>query len=110
MSALRIAVAAVALSFVFACGSSPDESSSSDVGQSESNLTGGCRLVCPKCHPGEVCPMIACVQDCHGRPTKCVETQLCPIGYTWSQSACSCIADPGTVSTQCTNENLTPDN
>jgi len=61
---------------------------------SEEGLTGGCRLVCPKCHPGEVCPMIACYEDCNAPPPRCVETMLCPIGYTWSARACSCIASP----------------
>ncbi|MFO0670683.1 MAG: hypothetical protein U0235_13810 [Polyangiaceae bacterium] len=86
----RIGLLALASLFAVACSSSQttDEGSTESAAQA---LTGGCRIVCPKCHPGEVCPMIACVEDCHGKPTKCVENQLCPIGYAWSQAACSCV-------------------
>ena len=67
----------------------------SPAGDSETSthqaLAGGCRLVCPRCHPGEVCPMIACVEDCAPAPKQCLENQLCIIGYVWSQPRCSCV-------------------
>ena len=66
---------------------------SSDVSSSQDDLKGGCRMVCPKCHPNEVCPMIACQLDCNAKGHACVDTQLCPIGYSWSSQKCSCVAD-----------------
>jgi hypothetical protein len=87
---VRFAFVAACFSLVLACSSQadPEPTNTTD----EQALTGGCRLVCPKCHPGEVCPMIACVEDCNGKPLKCVDNQMCPIGYNWSSSKCSCVA------------------
>jgi hypothetical protein len=81
-----VALAAVA-ALVSACTASTDPEPS----DTTSSALGHCRVVCPKCHPGEVCPMYACIQDCSGPPAKCVENMMCPIGYTWSQHACSCV-------------------
>ncbi len=57
----------------------------------QQGLSGGCRIVCPNCHPNEVCPMIACEEQCYPPPPRCVETMMCPVGYTWSAQACSCV-------------------
>lgn len=74
---------------------------SSDASSSQTDdLKGGCRMVCPKCHPNEMCPMIACMLDCNGKAHDCVDNQLCPIGYSWSQSKCSCVSDTTCVETQ----------
>ena len=81
-------IGALACAALFVVGCSSDASSSQT-----DDLKGGCRMVCPKCHPNEVCPMIACMLDCNGKNQNCVDTQLCPIGYSWSQSKCSCVAD-----------------
>ena len=81
---MKLVVALAAVALLAACSG---EATSTD----QSDLAGGCRLVCPKCHPGEVCPMIACTEDCSGKPSTCVETMMCPIGYAWSQAACSCL-------------------
>ena len=47
----------------------PDDLASGD--STEEELHGGCRLICPKCHPGEVCPLIACREDCHAHTGAC---------------------------------------
>jgi hypothetical protein len=87
---VRVAFVAACFSLVLACSSQADPE---PTGQTdEQALTGGCRLVCPKCHQGEVCPMIACTEDCNAKPVKCVDNMMCPIGYAWSSSKCSCVA------------------
>ena len=82
----------LAVVFVVACSApTPDE----PVGSTSEALGGHCRIVCPKCHPNEICPLYACIQDCTGgKPATCVETQLCPIGYAWDSNACSCVPAP----------------
>ena len=80
-------VGALACAALFVVGCSSDASSQTD------DLKGGCRMICPKCHPNEVCPMIACTLDCNAKAHVCVDTQLCPIGYSWSSTKCSCVAD-----------------
>jgi hypothetical protein len=86
-----LALAALALP-IFACTGDAEPTESSQT--TTESLKGGCRIVCPKCHPGEVCPMYACIQDCNGPPARCVETMLCPIGYAWDSKACSCLPTP----------------
>jgi hypothetical protein len=86
---VRFALVAACVSLVLACSSQSDPEPTSQT--DEQALTGGCRLTCPKCHPGQECPMIACTEDCNGKPLKCVDNQMCPIGYSWSSSKCSCV-------------------
>ena len=87
---VRFALVAACFSLVLACSSqSPDPEPTSQT--DEQALTGGCRMICPKCHQGAVCETWACYEDCNGKPATCVETMMCPIGYTWSSKACSCI-------------------
>jgi hypothetical protein len=57
----------------------------------EEAAQGGCKQVCPKCKPGQVCPMIACTLDCG--PHTCPLAQLCIMGFHWSEAQCKCIAD-----------------
>lgn len=82
-----VCLALLLVGALVACSSSTEKD---DVGSTSQDL-GHCRTVCPNCHPNEICPLYACVQDCSGPPARCVDNQLCPIGYTWSQSACSCV-------------------
>ena len=85
---LSFAVSLFAVAFAaVACGSEPTDQSSTNEA-----LKGGCRMVCPKCTPNiDVCPMIACTLECNGKkPQTCVETQMCPLGYAWDQTKCSC--------------------
>lgn len=89
---IRTIVSVAVLALVVGCSSeSRQENSEDTTGTSAEALQGGCRLLCPKCHPGEVCPMLACAYECAPPPARCVETMLCPIGYAWSSGACSCI-------------------
>lgn len=85
---MRFASLAFVALLVVACSSTDD---SDKVDETSQDLGGHCRVVCPKCHPGDVCPMYACIQDCSGPPARCVDNMMCPIGYTWSSSACSCL-------------------
>ena len=87
-----ISLVSVALAAV-ACTADTTQSSTNEA------LKGGCRMVCPKCTPNmDVCPMIACELDCNAKkPTTCVETALCPIGYSWDSKKCSC--EPTTTTT-----------
>ena len=97
MRKLVVAVLAGLAFALVACGS---ESGSDSTDSTSNSLKGGCRMICPKCHPGEVCPMYACVEDCNGKPAKCVDNQLCPIGYAWDSTACSCEPTTTCVDTQ----------
>jgi hypothetical protein len=85
MRSFFVALGFVALSTFAACGGAQETASI------EESLAGGCRVVCPKCHPGEVCPMIACVEDCSPAKQPCIDNVMCPINYTWSSHACSCV-------------------
>jgi hypothetical protein len=58
------------------------------------DLGGGCREVCPKCPPNQICPLIACYLDCHPKQ-KCVQNAFCIQGYQWSSARCSCVPIPG---------------
>jgi hypothetical protein len=72
---------------LLACGGEPSVSAPT---RSDA-LSGGCRLVCPKCEPNKPCEMWACYDDCNAAdPKSCVDNVLCPIGYSWSPHACSC--------------------
>lgn len=94
---MRTFVAAVVVSsFSFAaaagCSAAPDEPTASTA----SAYTGGCREVCPRCPPNQVCPMIACYLDCNGGAKKtCGVAALCAIGYEWSAARCACVPVPG---------------
>jgi hypothetical protein len=67
-------------------------SNAGPVSSVEASLAGGCRVICPHCHPGEVCPLVACYEDCNAAdPHSCVDTQLCVIGYHWDAQRCSCV-------------------
>ena len=99
-STFALALLAV-VGFVSACGGSPRDEA---VGETSEALgsSPGCHTECPKCRPGEICPMIACREVCRGRQT-CTQTALCIIGYEWSQKECRCVPTstpaPGTCST-----------
>lgn len=69
------------------CSASSDDS----VATVDEGLAGGCKMVCPKCPPNKICPMIACYQECNGKPKTCVQTALCIQGYTWDSKACQCV-------------------
>ena len=56
--------------------------------EAEAAQKGGCHTICPKCHPNELCPAIACYQDCEHN---CIQTVLCVQGYVFDARSCSCI-------------------
>jgi hypothetical protein len=85
--ALGLAIAALP-----ACGGDAAPEGAPE-GAIEQSLSGGCRVVCPKCHQGEVCPLIACVEDCSPAKQPCIDTVFCPLNYSWSTHACSCVPD-----------------
>jgi hypothetical protein len=91
-----LAVAFVTTLFT-GCAVAADHAQDESSAESTAQLAGGCRVVCPKCHPGEVCPMWACMEDCHAAdPKSCVENVMCPDGWTWSKHLCSCVGPKST--------------
>ncbi len=51
-----------------------------------------CRMVC-RCSSEEQCGIMDCSDDCHpADPSLCVDTMICPKGYVWSKTDCSCNA------------------
>lgn len=87
-----VALGLVLTSFAVAACSSAEPASSEDTAQAESAQTGGCRTVCPKCRPGQMCPMIACFLDCNGKGHgTCTQMALCIQGYVWDDKKCACV-------------------
>jgi hypothetical protein len=84
----------VALALV-GCGTAAVET---DVqGTSADELKGGCKVVCPKCKPGQMCPMIACLLDCktpQKDPAICGPT-VCKVGDVCCNSSCGICTPPG---------------
>lgn len=62
-------------------------------GTTEGALAGGCRTICPKCHPGAVCSTAMCYQECEGKAKTCDIMAKCMAGYTWSDKKCTCVID-----------------
>ena len=82
----------IALALVFS-GCAVDPAAEAE-GTQVSAITGGCHTDCPKCHPGEVCSLIACRQVCNAHEA-CVQNMLCMQGYSWSPARCGCTPDHG---------------
>jgi hypothetical protein len=83
---------------VAGCGV-PVEESAAD----EAALAGGCRSVCPKCRPGQVCPRIACYLDCNA-PTPCGPAK-CANGQVCCNESCGICTEPGGF---CTDQYCAP--
>ena len=81
------------------CGSAPDDGSVS----TDEALASGCHTVCPKCPANQICPMIACYQECNGKPKTCLQTALCIQGYVWDAKSCQCVSSSPTGSSCTTN-------
>jgi hypothetical protein len=60
----------------------------------EEAAQGGCKQVCPKCKPGQVCPMIKCYQDCHGAAQPCGPAN-CHGGEVCCNESCGICTAPG---------------
>ncbi len=97
MLARPLFVVALVTAIFTGCAVAADHQGDGTTSESTAKLAGGCRVICPKCHPGEVCPMYACVEDCNAvDPQSCVENELCPDGWTWSKGLCSCVGPKST--------------
>jgi hypothetical protein len=83
---MRLAMVVAVTLALFGCGGTD-----AVVDETEAAQKGGCHTICPKCHPHELCPAIACYQDCEHN---CVQTQLCMIGYAFDPLSCSCVPAP----------------
>ncbi len=81
------------------CSAAPADPSSDDAVSAEEALKGGCRYKCPKCHPGEVCPKIACFLECPGGKTPCGEN-VCNKGEYCCNESCGLCAPEGGFCTQ----------
>ena len=69
---------------------------------SEAQMKGGCRVICPKCKPGQPCPMIACYIDCPKQqkdPAIC-GSAVCRNGDVCCNSSCGICTAPGGFCTQ----------
>jgi hypothetical protein len=79
------------------CAAEPVTSEGAEFATESGELRGGCRVVCPRCRPGQPCPRIACYMECHGRGSEreqCGGT-LCPSGQVCCNSSCGICTDPG---------------
>lgn len=85
------------------CGAAPDDGTGDTTGVVSEELAGGCHMVCPKCPANRICAMIACYEDCNGKPKQCTQTALCIIGYEWDSKACQCVPSAPSASS-CTSD------
>ena len=91
MNIARLISTVVASSLtILACSSAPSAPEAETSATASEALAHGCRVVCPKCRPNEICPLFACVEDCAPAKQPCVDNIFCAIGYTWSTTRCSC--------------------
>lgn len=59
------------------CSSTPDSSTDEATASQESAQT-GCRTVCPKCAPNQICSKMPCYLDCHtNKPGSCQSDADC---------------------------------
>ena len=61
---------------------------------SEAQLRGGCRVVCPKCTPNQICPKIACRIECPPGRSTCGEN-VCGKGEYCCNASCGICAPEG---------------
>lgn len=87
-----IIVASLAALFVVGCSAEVGGPSNDPISTEQSELAGGCHSDCPKCHPGEVCPMIACVLVC--QKDKC-GSSVCQKGEYCCNESCGICAPEG---------------
>jgi len=66
---------------MFGCAVSTESPSEEGSTVKAGALAGGCRWICPKCKPGEICPKIACFEDCNAAkpcgPSRCSKDEFC---------------------------------
>jgi hypothetical protein len=66
---------------------------------SEDALKGGCRVICPKCHPNQICPKYACRIECPPKTTPCGDT-VCTGGQVCCNASCGICTAPDMFCTQ----------
>ena len=87
------------LVMVFAAGCAVS-TESEDVSRDDAELkAGGCQLECPKCHPGDPCPMRPCVMVCSPGHHKCGDN-VCGAGEYCCNESCGICAPEGGSCTQ----------
>jgi hypothetical protein len=91
MNMVRLISVALGASFAVLACSAGNEPVAEPTTESAAALDHGCRFVCPKCHPNEVCPLGACVEDCSPAHQPCIDNTMCAQGYEWSPTKCSCV-------------------
>src|SRR5678815_3656648 len=104
LRALTFAFATFAFVPVFVACSAATESDRADkeipgTRISDEALKGGCRVICPKCHPGEVCPKYACHIECPPNTQQCGDS-FCTGGKECCNASCGICVDPGGFCTQ----------
>ncbi|SRR5258706_11640748 len=104
LRAITFAFASIALIPFFAACSAATASDPAD-GEipgtriSDEALKGGCHVICPKCHPGQICPKYACHIECPPKTTPC-GTGVCTGGQVCCNDSCGICTDPGGFCTE----------
>lgn len=70
--------------------STEPETDPDELGVALAEAAGGCRMVCPKCHPGQICPMMACTIQCAPGHSMCGPTVCHPGEYCCNESCGIC--------------------
>jgi len=85
---MRIFALVIPVVLSIACSSAQDPTTE-DTSEAQ---TGGCRVVCPKCPPNQVCPKIACYLDCNShKPGSCTQDTDCRLFDDYC-TGCDCRA------------------
>jgi hypothetical protein len=72
------------------------ESAPEDVGIDEAGLKGsGCKIVCPKCHGDDPCPLRPCVLECKPGHTKCGDNVCAKDEFCCNESCGICAPEGG---------------
>jgi hypothetical protein len=97
---MRAALAAVSFLALAACGDASALVTSTDPqGGIEASLKGGCRAICPKCRPGQICPLMACTISCPPGRSLCGQN-VCGQGEYCCNESCGQCAPAGGACTQ----------
>jgi hypothetical protein len=95
MRLFSVVVVSIAAVSMWGC-MTDSEDSSGQAGVASEALAGGCHWDCPKCHPGDICPMMACRLVCNGRDRMaCGDTRCVPGEYCCNPSCGICAPEGG---------------
>jgi hypothetical protein len=70
-----------------------------ELGVTEAQAQGGCKVVCPKCHPNQLCSKMMCYLECAPGHTKCGDN-VCGVGETCCNESCGTCVPDGEYCTQ----------